>query len=67
MLKSQLVTRTALPEQRRLQQLHTSTKLGDQRPTQLLRRMQQLLGGGADVNSFASYFSNVSLATSVWH
>ena len=38
-LKRQLITRTALPEQRRLQQLLTST--------QLLRRMQQLLGGGA--------------------
>ena len=46
-LKGQLITRTTLPEQRRLQQLLTSTELGDQRPMQLIHRMQQLLGGGA--------------------
>lgn len=45
-LKRQLITRTALPEQRHLQRLLSSTELGDQRPTQLLRSMQQLLGGG---------------------
>ena len=47
MVKEQLILRTAALERRRLQQLFNAEGLGDRKPSQLICRMQQLLGDEA--------------------
>ncbi|KAH7964146.1 hypothetical protein HPB51_027616 [Rhipicephalus microplus] len=44
-LKTAIISRMSESEHSRLQQLITATELGDRHPSQLLRRMRQLLGG----------------------
>ena len=43
-LKAELIRRTSVSEQNRLNKLLISEELGDRTPSQLLSRMQQLLG-----------------------
>ena len=44
-LKEQVISRTSVSEQKKLQQLLTIEALGDRKPTQLLRSMRALAGG----------------------
>lgn len=58
-LRKELIRRTTESEQRRLQQLLTAEELGDRKPTELLRRMEHLLGDKAttmDTSIFKELF-----------
>lgn len=46
-LKAALCRRTAISEEKRLKELLSSEEIGDRKPSQVLRRMQQLAGGQA--------------------
>ncbi|XP_064475821.1 uncharacterized protein LOC135389718 [Ornithodoros turicata] len=50
-LKSALLKRTSSSDRDRLHQLLSAEELGERRPTQLLRRMKQLLGSDASGSS----------------
>ena len=46
-LKEALCRRTAISEEKKLKELLSSEEIGDRKPSQVLRRMQQLAGGQA--------------------
>ena len=50
-LKDQLISQIADSQCQKIQQLLTAEVLGDYKPSQLLRKMQQLLGGRTAIDS----------------
>ena len=68
-LKAELIKCTAASEQRKLQQLISGEELGERKPTQLLRKMQQLLGdkmGATTDSSFLRELFLQRLPANVW-
>ncbi|KAH8027376.1 hypothetical protein HPB51_004767 [Rhipicephalus microplus] len=61
-LKAAIISRKSESVHSRLQQLITTTELGDRRPSQLLRRMRQLLGAPPPLKRTISYVSYSSSA-----
>ncbi|XP_070387785.1 uncharacterized protein [Dermacentor albipictus] len=57
-LKRELLRRTSDSESWRIQQLLSSEQLGDRKPTELLRRMAQLLGTGPSQQTRKSFGSS---------
>ena len=60
-LRAELIKRTAASEQRKLQQLISGEELGDRKPTQLLRRMQQLLGDKLGASASSTFLRELFL------
>ena len=60
-LKEQLICSTAASEQRRVQMLFNAEKLGDRKPTLLLRQMQQLLDDSAGPEPDSSFLRELFL------
>ena len=68
-LKRELTNRTSLSKQRQLQQLPTAEELGNRKPTQVLHRIQQLLGDKAhtlDGSFMLELFCNACRVMSTW-
>ena len=60
-LKAELIKRTTTSKQQQLQQLISGEQLGDLKPTQLLRRMQRLLGEQPATADLASFLRELFL------
>ncbi|KAF7234117.1 hypothetical protein EG68_12470 [Paragonimus skrjabini miyazakii] len=60
-LEDALVSRLSASEQRKLSQLSSEIQLGDRKPSQPLRHMKQLLGGGKTDDTLDAKLRKVSI------